>query len=249
MTFKGYAYCIGGIKLTKDNGSCNFYRLTLKQNLAWEQVSSMNEARYVMGAVVYFDTIFVVGGQDKQNDELALSEYYQVALNKWKTIAPLHQKRSGHAVVSAGGYLYALGGFNTNDKHLSSVKRLSDLTATSWENIKSMQTPRRWFAAVNCDGKVYALGGRARDENSTTLKTVEKCDSATNQWKYVSDMNIERTAHAACVLKGKIYVVGGLNKNNKTVKEIKCYNSGNDSWTISVESTTEKLNNHSLIAL
>ena len=69
----------------------------------------MNEARYATGAAVYFDTIFVVGGSDEKSNHLASSEYYQITLSKWKTIAPLKQKRSGLAVVSTGGYLYALG--------------------------------------------------------------------------------------------------------------------------------------------
>ena len=247
LKFKDYVYCVGGTEPTKDIASSNVYRSTLKQNSAWEQVSSMNEARHVMGAAVYFDAIFVVGGADEQRNQLASSEYYQVALNKWKTIAaPLNQKRSGHAVVSAGGYLYALGGFNKDDKHLSSVERLSDLSATSWKNIKPMQTPRKWFAAVNCDGEIYAFGGQNGNEDTTRLKTVEKYDSAANQWKYVSDMNIERAAHAACVLQGKIYAVGGLNKKGELVKEIECYNPGNDTWA-TVGNTTDKLYCHSLI--
>ena len=250
LKFKDYVYCIGGKEPTKDKrASCNVYRSTLKQNSAWEQVSSMNEARYVMGAAVYFDTIVVVGGADEQNYELASSEYYRIALDKWKTIAaPLNQKRSGHAVVSAGGYLYALGGFNNVDKHLSSVERLSNLTAASWENIKPMQTPRRWLAAVNCDGEIYAIGGQAAYDNSTTMKSVEKYDFAVNRWKYVNDMNHERNSHAACVLQGKIYVVGGLNKSYQPVKVIECYDPGNDTWA-TVKSTQEQLFNHSLIAL
>ena len=83
--------------------------------------------------------------------------------------------------MSAGGYLYALGGYSKDEKELSSVERLSDLRATSWENIKPMQTPRRWFAAVNCDGEIYALGGQHGDAYTTRLKSAEKDDSATNQ--------------------------------------------------------------------
>ena len=248
LKFKDYVYCIGGKEPPRDETVfSNVYRSTMNQNSAWEQVSSMNEARYVMDAAVYFDTIIVVGGADKQNYHLSSSEYFQVALNKWKTIAPLNQKRSGHAVVSAGGYLYAFGGYNDDDKYLSPAERLADLIATSWENIKPMQTPRRWLAAVNCDGEIYAIGGQYGDANTTRLKSVEKYDSATNQWKYVSDMNIERTAHAACVLQGKIYVVGGLNKTNKVVKEIECYDPGKGTWT-TVRRIKDELFNHSLIS-
>ena len=92
---------------------------------------------------------------------------------------------------------------------MASAERLTHLNG-KWQNIQPMQSPRRWFAAVNCNGVVYATGGQSEKENSTTLKNVEKYDSAQNQWKYVSDMNTARSSYAACVLRGKIYVVGGL---------------------------------------
>ena len=58
-----------------------------------------------------------------------------------------------------------------------------------------MQTPRRWFASVNCNGVVYVIGGQSGKKNSTTLKAVEKYDSARNQWKYVSDINTATDVH------------------------------------------------------
>jgi len=95
---------------------------------------------------------------------------------------------------------------------------------------------------------IYAIGGKSNiNDQSTTLKTVERYDSAANKWKYVSDMNIKRYAHSACVLRNKIYVVGGINENDEAVKEIECYDPTCDTWSI-VGNITEKLYYHTIVA-
>ena len=208
-------------------------KLNLKdENAKWEKVVLMNKKRYVMGASVYRDTLFVAGGVDQNHNSVASCEYYLPASTKWKYAPPLMQCRDGHAVVSCDQCLYALGGHNKDsDEYLASAERLTHLNG-KWQNIQPMQTPRRWFAAVNCNEVVYAIGGQSGKENSTRLKSVEKYNSAQNQWIYVSDMNIARCAHAACVMRGKIYVVGGLDNDGNVVNEIECYDPVHDVWSI-----------------
>ena len=184
-----------------------------------------------MGASVYRGTLFVAGGADQNYNSLALCEYYLPESNKWKYAPPLIQCRAGHALVSCDECLYALGGWNSDSgENLFSAERLTDLNG-EWQNIQPMQEPRLWFAAVNCNGVVYAIGGQSGEKNST-LKSVEKYDFTGKQWKYVRDMNTARRAHTACVLHGKIYVVGGIDRTGSVVKEIECYDSVNDAWSI-----------------
>jgi len=207
----------------------------------------MNESRYQMGAALYGDVIVVAGGLDENDYPQSSVEVYQTSFNEWRTICSLNQKRSGHALVSCGRYLYALGG-RDGKTVLSSIERLDHLNK-NWINFEPMQTPRIWFSAVNCDGVVYAIGGRSvYYDISTTLKTVESYDLPTNKWKYVSDMNIKRFGHSACVLHNKIYVVGGIGKNNKTIEEIECYDPTCDTWSI-VGQVTETLHYHTIEAI
>ena len=223
-------------------------KLNLKdENAKWEKVVSMNKKRYVMGASVYRGTLFVAGGSNPDHDSVASCEYYLPESNKWKYAPSLIHCRAGHALVSCDECLYALGGYNTDDsEYLASAERLTDLDG-EWQNIQPMQTPRRWFAAVNCNGVVYANGGQSDKENSTTLKNVEKYDSAQNQWKYVGDMNVARCAHVACVMCGKIYVVGGIDADRHIIKEIECYDPVNDTWSI-VRNTIDISIHHTLVA-
>jgi len=245
-----YIYCIGGAveRDKKMQVLNNVWRFDLKNSsTGWKEVASMNKKRYRMGAALHGDVIIVAGGVNENNDLKSSVEIYQTSSNEWKTITSLNQKRNGHALVSCGGCLYALGGHD--GKHaLSSVKRLDFLNGR-WKNIESMQTPRIWISAVNCGGVIYAIGGIFKHTDiSTTLKTVERYDSATNKWKYVSDMNVKRRTHSACVLHNKIYVVGGLNESSCAIKEIECYDPTCDTWSI-VGNVTEKLFHHTIVAV
>ena len=246
LTLNDYIYCIGGCKTIVAKGVNDVRRLNAKKQTSdWEQIASMNSKTYNMGAAVYRDVIVVAGGI-KKFITAASTEVYHPSIDEWQTISSLKQRRSGHALVSCDGCLYAIGGVGDRN-YLSSVERLSDLKG-EWINIEPMQTPRANLVAVNCDGVVYAIGGYSGYDFSTTLKTVEKYDSSTNQWKYVCDMNFKRQAHAACVFCNKIYVVGGLDADHKAVTEIECYEPTFNTWSI-VGNTTEQLWNHTLVAV
>ncbi|CAK8684650.1 unnamed protein product [Clavelina lepadiformis] len=243
-------YAIGGTtEGSKNNSITNqVCRLDLKKdNLQWEEVASMKVRRGVMGASVFNETIFVVGGGNENGDHLSSGEYYTSAVNKWSDISPMKQPRSGNAVVSCRGYIYSLGGYGSN-KHLTSVERFHPGNDV-WDDVPSMKVPRRWFAAVALnDTHIYAIGGKAGNEDATVQKSVERYDVTTNKWADVSEMNVERHAHAACVLQGKIYVVGGGDKNNSAVKSIECYDPTTNKWTI-VGETDEELFHHALVAI
>ena len=172
----------------------------------------------------------VAGGNNKSHN-LASVECYEMPLNKWMQISPMKQSRSGNALVSCQGFLYALGGFNDSSECLSSMERLTDLEGT-WEESPPMLKARRWFAAVNCNNMVYAIGGRFGEDPMTATKTVERFDPDQNEWMYVNEMHTERSAHAACVMHGKIYVVGGVDAENELFCLIECYDPLRDSWSV-----------------
>ena len=250
LMLNDHIYTMGGrFKRGDDLYATNeVVKLNLKdENAKWEKAVSMNKKRYLMGASVYRDTLFVAGGSDQNKNSIASCEYYLPESNEWKYAPALILCREGHALVSCDECLYALGGWSDDDyEYLASAERLTHLDG-EWQNIQPMQTPRRWFAAVNCNGVVYVIGGRSGKEKSTTLKSVEKYDCAENQWKYVSDMNTARSSHTACVLRGKIYVVGGVNPDKSFINEVECYDPVNDVWSI-VGNTIDIWNHHTLVA-
>ena len=244
-----YVYSIGGRIIRGENFKTTneVVKFNLKQKTkTWEKVASMTTKRWSMGACVFRGTLFVAGGADENDNEIASSECYVPAIDKWFAGSLMIQRRFGNALVSCDGYLYALGGWG-DCKCLSSVERLEEFNG-KWKNIQPMQEARKWLAAVNCNGVVYAIGGRTNSVDFVALNTVEKYDSASNKWKYVDDMKIARWAHAACVLRGNIYVVGGIDGEGNAVKEIERYAPLTDTWTV-VGNVSDKVHQHTLLAV
>jgi len=145
-----YIYCIGG-GVAQDKETIvlsNVWKLNLKNpSTGWNEVASLNEKRYVIGAAVHDDVIVVAGGVNENYVPLSSVEVYQTFFNEWRTISSMNQKRVGHALVSCGRYLYAFGGCVAK-RPSSSCERLDSLNG-KWKNIESMQTPKMWFSAVN----------------------------------------------------------------------------------------------------
>ena len=243
IKLEDYLYVIGGQIDSCD--ASNVWRLNLKnQTSKWEQVSSMNKKRSVMGAAVYKNTIVVCGGSETN---LTAAEAYLATFNEWKTLSPMKQGRYGHSVAVCEEFVYALGGRSTFDNILSSAEKLEKLTG-DWKHVKAMQIPRSNFAAVYCNDTTYAIGGRSDDDDWKTAKTVEKYVPASNQWSYVNSMNFARIFHASSVLRGKIYVVGGVDPARNAVTAIECYDPKNATWSI-VEETTDEWFEHTLVTV
>ena len=216
------------------------------EKYSWEEVAKLNTGRDDMGATVHNDMLVVAGGGNEYNLGLTTCEYYIGVIDEWKKMSSMFQTRSGNALVSCGGWLYALGG-RVGKICLSSVERLSEMEQ-KWKKSESMLKPRCWFAAVNCANVMYAIGGKCGWNANATMKSVERYNADDKKWLFVSNMNTERYAHAACVMHGKIFVVGGLDGNNRAVKTIECYDPQVDSWSI-VGETEDELRCHSVVAL
>ena len=221
-----------------EKNSRKFWKMNLQDPIMkWSKFASVNQERCNMGAVVHQDGLVVAGGNSMNESGKTLSsvEFYQVGLDKWKTISPMKKRRSFDVLVSCLSCLYSLGGvdlqFDNGNEALSSVERINDLHG-EWEHVQPMHYPRCNFAAVNCDNKIYAIGGDSDFFSDDTWKSVERYDPIMNAWSFVEDLHFERAQHSACVLNGKIFVFGGRRLNIDPILEIECYDPENDTWTI-----------------
>merc|ERR1719246_357250 len=99
----------------------------------------------------------------------------------------MDQPRSAPGVVELGGKLYAIGGYNSDDKincdknYLNSVEVL-DPDTNLWSPAPPMNK-RRWCpGAATLDGKIYVAGGY---DGSSHAQSVEMFDPSENMWKNV----------------------------------------------------------------
>lgn len=85
-------------------------------------------------------------------------------------------------MASAGGLLYALGGFNSSAS--VSTCEVYDPRAAAWRGIGDMLGARAYGAAAACGGVVYALGGLQSDMQTHAL-LAEWYDPASDSWSHV----------------------------------------------------------------
>ncbi|CAF5145142.1 unnamed protein product, partial [Rotaria sp. Silwood1] len=93
------------------------------------------------------------------------------------------------------GQVLVVGGFNPDNKELSSAELYDSLTGM-WENIENMNNKRTHFtASLLSDGKVLVAGGTvivAETFQYSYLKSTELFDPSTGMWRHTDDMNIVR---------------------------------------------------------
>lgn len=155
--------------------------------------------------------LFALGGSGppvfEDNPYLDLCECLDVEKNEWRTVAPMSLRRTGLRVASAGGYLFAIGGFSALDtKALAFVDRYDPMT-DSWRLVASMNCARRSFAVAVLNGFVYAIGGI---NGGTYYDSVEKYCLRSNKWVFVQSMSVERRAVRAAALENYVYAAGNV---------------------------------------
>ncbi|KAL5473107.1 hypothetical protein EMCRGX_G027553, partial [Ephydatia muelleri] len=153
--------------------------------------------------------LFAIGGSGppvcEEDPYLDLCECYNLDKNDWRLMAPMPMKRSGVRVVTAGGYIFVLGGFSASDtKALSAVDRY-DPMSDSWRTVAPLNYPRRSFGVATLNGYIYAMGGI---NGGTYYDSVERYCSKSNRWTLVHPMTIERRAVCSTALDGYIYAAG-----------------------------------------
>ena len=245
-SFNKTVYCLGGKDRSNENNviTNKVWQLCLDSKpLKWEQIASLNENRWFIDAVVYQDTLVVVGGSNGCN-ALSSGECYVKLLNKWQAIPNLNCARSRHQLLVCNDYLYALGGWNFSST-LSSVEWLSSL-ADKWQYSEPMKTPRKYFAAVNYQNCIYVIGGITQVVDDA-LSTTEKYNPIEGRWMFVCELNFPRYSHTASVLQNKIFVVGGRNSTGTAVKEIECYDTITNKWSVVGKTDFEFVDHSSVV--
>ncbi|CAK8688157.1 unnamed protein product [Clavelina lepadiformis] len=143
----------------------------------------------------------------------------------------MNQKRISHALVSARGLLYALGGLG-DDRYATNTAECYDPRNGKWEYIPPMKTCRHLFTAVVLNNEIYAIGGHA---GSYLLSCVEKYNLDTKTWIDVPSMNEKRWGGSACVVDGLIWVFGGYG-----AKTIEFYDPATKKWQVSTNMDRER---------
>ncbi|EDO46854.1 predicted protein [Nematostella vectensis] len=182
----------------------------------WTEVVPMHLRRFEFGASFLEGKLYAVGGlvcgtgtnlgrAPFRYCDNGVECYDLVRDGEWTRVPPMHQCRSNHSVLTLGGYLYALGGYDGNS-YLNTVERYCPKTK-EWTMVSPMIFSRSCFAAEVADGYIYAFGGYG----PSYLSTVERYDPSMDAWEMMPAMSMVRINSGVGVVAGCLYIVGGHN--------------------------------------
>ena len=181
---------------------------------AWHSMPAMPTRRGALGAAVFDDVVYVVGGTVRGSYatmDLPTLEKFDLTTRTWATKAPMPTARSDVDLVAVGDYLYAIGGRSGPDGQVTrraDVERYDPATDT-WQSMTPMPTPRNAHATVAYGDKIYVMGGNNGPPNgSLVLAAVEVYDPSTDSWSQTSNMPAPADGITAAVSGDRVYVFG-----------------------------------------
>uniref|UniRef100_A0A671M840 Kelch-like protein 10 n=1 Tax=Sinocyclocheilus anshuiensis TaxID=1608454 RepID=A0A671M840_9TELE len=152
-----------------------------------------------------YEILLAIGGWSVSNPTNEI-EAYDARADCWVNVTQEDElPRAYHGSVVLDGFVYCLGGFDS-ENYFSSVRKFNPITQT-WQEVAPMYERRCYVSVAVLDGLIYAIGGF---NGYGRLKTAERYDTNTNQWTMMAPMNERRSDASATSLQGKVYICGGF---------------------------------------
>jgi hypothetical protein len=158
---------------------------------------------------------YAVGGSTGRLP-LSSMERYDASSGQWNAAAAMGTARTGLAVCTLAGELYAIGGRNNSVRNISNllatVERYSPSSDT-WSAVTRgrMSDARVEHAAVAVGSAIYVLGGHSVGPIANVLKF----DSTQGTWSEVAPMPQARDSLAVCMVGSDIYVPGDFGQDDE----------------------------------
>lgn len=204
--------------------------------------NEMNDARYIHGAAIYGDTLYVVGGHNEATGGALNSvEYCKIktdgSVGPWRRTSPLNEARYLTTSAVVGDYLYVFGGFNgkTYMQTVEKAKIEKDGSLGPWQKIASLSVPREGMATTVSGNNIYLIGG----SNSTGYLT------STEHGKIGASGNIDKWLSAAPAPSHAVKIQGKGSAGAQTSAGLQFLNQGKiDQAILAFQSAIKADQNH-----
>lgn len=199
------------------------------------------------GAAIIGDHAYVFGGhlggahhywKDGQSNQLL-----RLNVNDGKSWEKLAEgpRRTGTAMVSHGGKLYRIGGFEARnaeseeaDLHSMEDVEQYDPAVGKWEAFVKMPVPRSSHDACVLGSTIYVVGGWNLQKRGSGefLDSMLALDLAAQNpaWKVIQ-MPFKRRALSAAAHGGKIYAIGGMTDGSGPSTAVDVYDPATKTWS------------------
>lgn len=181
----------------------------------WSMVAPMPTYRYAGAAVVFEDSLYVVGGVGlrRANNQMLR---YTPATDEWETLGQQPVVRDHVAAVLYQGEIWAIGGRELGIEDYTSVS-IYNFETEEWREGPSLNTGRAGFGAVVVNDRIYVAGGEILagcdtfpcNDPGEVAKTVEMYDPATDEWLIVTETPVAVHGLPLMAYDGVIYVASG----------------------------------------
>lgn len=251
--YNGKIYYVGGLNGDKSSArAVPWFDVYDPIKNSWTSLPSMPRARDHFQAVVVGNTLYAIGGRDKNIDAtVSAVDTYDFAVDRWSSLnTQLPTPRGGFAVAPAGQEILVIGG-EGNNKTYSLVEAYNTFTNT-WRTLPPMPTARHGIQAAVCGGGIYlAAGGRTQGggnpsnvhealfPNGVTTCSAPQPDEPSPseftevRWQEVAKAPLGVTEAQGTVVDGKLYVFGGYVSWIPfcTTTQAHVYDSSRDIWS------------------
>ena len=158
----------------------------------------------------------------------------------------------GLAMVTHGGKLYRIGGFEAKnlegeEKDLWSQDSVAcyDPKTKKWSQMPPLPEPRSSFDAAVLGDKIYVVGGWSMqgDGDSKWLKTAYELDlsSASSNWQPLAEPPFQRRALSVAAHDGKVYAIGGMQMKGGPSKRVDIFDPDTNTWSQGPELVGENM--------
>lgn len=185
-------------------------------NTRWSDKKPLPAPRKGMGAVIYENNFYLIGGETSGGIDGALLSY-DPAANTWKTLAKKPTPVTDIQAVLLGERIYVPGGRMANGK-ATNILEVYNPRQNTWESRAPLPMAVSGYAIAAFEGDLYLFGGK---NGSQYFSSVYQYDPKADQWQKHSEMSSPRAYAAVITDSEKIYVIGGYDGSHAlTLNEV-----------------------------
>ena len=191
--------------------------------ITWMSLTPPAQQRSGAGGAAIGSRLYVGGGTVGGVGQTTLQSY-DISTGSWQVLAPMHEPRTAHGVVTNGTDLFAFGGCSTWDTFHPSLEIYSPQNGT-WMYGQPMPQALRYFACALAGDMIYVVGGQ-RVWDWGPRNSLLRYSISGNSWSYGSNALFSFYQAAAVVYGSKVYVFGGYASNKTQI-----YDIPSDTWS------------------
>jgi N-acetylneuraminic acid mutarotase len=183
--------------------------------------ATVNGKIYVIGGAGVHpgskDAPLLMGPNGTPHRSVGTVEEYDIASDTWRVRTSMPTARNHFVVAAVNGKIYAIGGrlasaFVSLGSDTDVVEEYDPATDLWGVPRARMSSPRASMVGAFHNERIYILGGEIQSSQvSSTFRTMEAYEPATNQWLVLPPAPLGRQPIAGDVIGDTLYVVSGDN--------------------------------------